>query len=353
MVRVGFVGVAATSVVVAGLGCTFDTSYEAAWDGATDGAFTDGFLDAQSTDSATDSGGGSDGGGSDTGVDSGSGSDAGSDSGGSTDSAVPMGPFSAPVPVPGINVMGVSDDDPTLTADMLEIFWDSARPGGLGGGDIWTSSRTSVGGPWSPPVNVSAVNTTDGETTPEVSSDGLTLCFSSNRPGGAGGNEIYCTTRGSRSAAWGAPVHVPELGTPDGEFAPTASADGLYMIFSSTRPGVGNFDLYETSRGSAGAPWGAAVLISSLDTVDVETDPFFDSSETVLFFSTDRPGGAGGWDIWIAVRPSSSAPFAPPTPVTELNSTASDSDSWLSPDFRTIYFSSNRNGSTDLFMATR
>lgn len=62
---------------------------------------------------------------------------------------------------------------------------------------------------------------------------------------------------------------------------------------------------------------------------------------TMLWGSTDRPGGPGGWDIWIARRDG--AAWTAPAPV-EFDGPANDFDPAFSPDGRSVYFFSNRPG---------
>ena len=78
-----------------------------------------------------------------------------------------------------------NDGRMTVRADGREIVFFSDRPGGLGGTDLWSSTRRSVHDPWSPPVNLGApLNTPDNELLPFLSRDGRTLFFTSTRPGG-------------------------------------------------------------------------------------------------------------------------------------------------------------------------
>ena len=89
-----------------------------------------------------------------------------------------------------------TENRPTLRQDGLEIFFYSARTGGIGGADLWTATRATVGAPWSTPVNLGApVNTSDTEIHPYLSADGRSLVFCSSRPGGSGGTDLYMTTR--------------------------------------------------------------------------------------------------------------------------------------------------------------
>ncbi len=89
-----------------------------------------------------------------------------------------------------------TDQGPTLRSDGREVFFFSTRPGGIGGADLWTSTRRSVHDPWTPPVNVGApLNSTAAEQQPSLSSGGLTLLFASSRAGGFGGTDLWMSTR--------------------------------------------------------------------------------------------------------------------------------------------------------------
>ena len=91
-----------------------------------------------------------------------------------------------------------TDQGPTLRSDGREIFFFSTRPGGVGGADLWTSTRRSVHDPWSTPVNLGLpLNSPASEQQPSLSGDGRTLVFASSRSGGFGGTDIWMSTRTS------------------------------------------------------------------------------------------------------------------------------------------------------------
>jgi hypothetical protein len=81
--------------------------------------------------------------------------------------------------------------------DGLEMILSSERPGGLGlvPRDLWVSTRASTQNLWSIPVLLPNVNTTALEGAPALSWDGTELYFFSARAGGAGGTDIYRSTR--------------------------------------------------------------------------------------------------------------------------------------------------------------
>jgi Tol biopolymer transport system component len=88
------------------------------------------------------------------------------------------------------------DQRPTISHDGKEIFFHSNRSGSIAGtNDIWTSTRPTLFDPWEPPTNVSELNTAFADAQPTLSSDGDTLIFNSNRPGGFGANDLYVVTR--------------------------------------------------------------------------------------------------------------------------------------------------------------
>jgi Tol biopolymer transport system component len=97
--------------------------------------------------------------------------------------------------VPGLNSER-NDARPNLRPDGLEIVFDSDRPGTLGGQDIYTASRASVGEHWSEPVNLGpVVNSSAMETRASLSWEGTSLYFGSNRTGSEGSTDIYFATR--------------------------------------------------------------------------------------------------------------------------------------------------------------
>ncbi|MCR4660292.1 MAG: hypothetical protein K5650_08385 [Bacteroidales bacterium] len=107
-----------------------------------------------------------------------------------------------------VNIKGYTSTHPTvarLDDSTAVLYFVSNRPGGMGGMDVWYS--LIVNGKASPCVNLGApVNTPDDEVTPYYDNLNRTLYFSSNRPGGMGGHDIYCAF-GSRNS-WQQPAAV-------------------------------------------------------------------------------------------------------------------------------------------------
>ena len=113
------------------------------------------------------------------------------------------------------------------------------------------------------------------------------------------------------------------------DLAPHLSSDGLALYFASTRPeSLGGEDLWVSRRSSRHEPWGpAANLGPAINTAANERSPALSRNRRLLFFATDRPGGSGGFDIWVSWRPDPDDDFGWQTPVnlgTGINSPATD-----------------------------
>lgn len=108
----------------------------------------------------------------------------------------PDGTWRAPTEVAELNADGASTARPRVSADGRVMVFDSNRAGGLGGADIWASSRASLGEPWSTPVNLGeAINSPAAETRAWLSADGQRLYVGSTRAGGQGSTDLYVATR--------------------------------------------------------------------------------------------------------------------------------------------------------------
>jgi Tol biopolymer transport system component len=268
--------------------------------------------------------------------------------------AAMLGPFSAPTNVTELNMAGTNSEDPTLTADRLEIVFSSTRVTGLGGVDLWTATRPSTSDAWSAPTLIAGVNSTSDDTTPEITEDGLDLLFASSRAGGGGLYDLYQATRASRGASWGTPQRIAELASAADEFAGSLAPDRLTIIFTSSRSGgVGAGDIYQAVRASTGATWGAPTLVSELDSTTDDSAPWMSSDGRTFFFSSSRTGGQGSQDVYMAVRATSADPWDAPVAVAELNDANYDSDPWLAPDLRTIFYSRTSGSLRNIFMAIR
>jgi hypothetical protein len=206
------------------------------------------------------------------------------------------------------------DTTPSISGDGLELYFVSNRPGGSGDSDLWMTTRSRTDAPWEGPVNLGpTVNTSAVEFGPAISADGLELFFCSNRPGGYGGDEIWVTRRQARNAPWSDPVNLgPTANSPSLDATGSISSDGLALFFQSNRPGGygGVVDIWVAMRATKNDAWSTPVNLGpTINTSDYDGNPGISPDGSTLFFSSWRSGGSGGNDIW----------QAPIDPVVDLN----------------------------------
>jgi hypothetical protein len=208
----------------------------------------------------------------------------------------------------------------SVSADGLELYFTSARAGGLGYEDIWVSTRQSVHDPWGPPTNLQTVNSSYREAFSSLSPDGLSLYFCDyfygpDRPGGLGHHDLWMSTRANREAPWSTPVNMgAPFNSPQGEVAPTISHDGLTLLFASTR-NSGNYDLWMCSRSRMEEAWGTPVRMgTALNSGSHDYYGNLSPDGLVLFFESNRSGDYKGW---MAMRKTVSDPWEPAVPLPE------------------------------------
>lgn len=108
---------------------------------------------------------------------------------------LPDGTFGPAILIAALSSVA-ADPGVMLAFSGLEAFFASGRPGGVGGQDLWTATRETVFEPWSPPANLGPVVNSGGiDQRPYLASDRQTLFFASDRVGGLGGLDLYVTTR--------------------------------------------------------------------------------------------------------------------------------------------------------------
>ncbi|MGH2349421.1 MAG: hypothetical protein ACRDFT_08160, partial [bacterium] len=129
------------------------------------------------------------------------------------------------------------------------------RPGPSGSQDIYRVFVSQDGLPLGPAELVPELSDPTGaEQKVAVRTDGLELLLSSIRAGGFGNFDIYVFTRHDAQDAWSAPTQLDApINTPDVDSQPSLSRDGLTLIFTSIRPGgSGLQDLWMSTRSPGG-----------------------------------------------------------------------------------------------------
>jgi len=172
--------------------------------------------------------------------------------------------------------------------------------------------------------------------------------------------QIYQTRRG-REGRWSSPV-IPGFATGWSNADPHISPDGTTLFFISNRPasGVGGpqptYDIWRATRGPGGE-WGAALRLDapvSLPGVD-EWSPSVAANGN-LYFGSERPGGRGGMDLWVARRVDGR--YQEPEDLGDsVNTGGNEVEPWIAPDESYLIFSgkgrSDSAGHYDLYLSRR
>ena len=147
------------------------------------------------------------------------------------------------------------------------------------------------------------------------------------------------------------------LNTGDNEGAQTISGDGRYMIFTACNrdDGLGRCDLY--ASGKEGETWSVPINLGKpINTPYRETQPSITPDGRTLYFSSDRPGGKGLHDIWVSQRDESGQWSTPENLGDTVNTEGVEMSPFIHPDNQSLYFSSDGLiglGGYDLFVSRR
>lgn len=247
-----------------------------------------------------------------------------------------------------------NDGCPIQAPDGLSFYMASNRPGGLGGQDIWISSRESTDDPWGSPVNAGVpVNSPQDDFCPSpIRGHGLFFvtrrphpdnCGNPSNPGSA---DIYFTRL--RKDGWDEPQNVGcNINSAADEWSPSyfEGEDGqAYLYFASTRPGghtAGgtDADIYFSVN------FEPAQLAPGLNTASDDHRPNVRKDGREIVFDSTRPGTLGGPDIWTAIRDNEYSDWDEPVHLpAPINSAAAETRASLSWDGTQLVFGSNRPG---------
>ena len=186
-----------------------------------------------------------------------------------------------------------------ISPDGNKLFFAGCnRPDGYGRCDIYWARR--MGDHWTAPENLGEiVNSPQWDSQPSFSSDGKTLYFASNRPGGKGSSDIWKTELQS-DGQWTLPVNLGDsVNTKNEEMAPFIHPDDQTLYFSSKgHPGMGKLDLFY-SRRSPGGAWNRPVNMGyPINTFNDEITLVVSAKGDFAYISSDMSGGKGGQDVY-------------------------------------------------------
>jgi len=250
------------------------------------------------------------------------------------------------------------DYEPRYTSDGLSLFFVRGRAGD--NADVLLSRWTADG--WTPALAFEPSNSEFDDLGPAPSPDGRSIYFYSNRAGGHGGYDLWVTR--FVDGAWNPAENLgPGVNSPYNDYGPTLSVDGSTLYFSSNRPRSNetpstdddrwqatvredlhqhDYDLYAATISPQGIA--EAHALTTLNSPFNDGTPSMSPVGDFLYFSSDRPGGFGGFDLYRARRDAGQVVFGQPENLgSAINSAANELDAALDRDGFRLTFSSDRS----------
>ena len=271
------------------------------------------------------------------------------------------------------------DYHPAISRDGRSLYFTTDRSNPKAA-EIWVSQRDDEEGTWGPPASVGALNFPGFNSgVPNLEPNGHVIYFNSNRPFGSGGGDIWVSHRKDvrDDFGWEVPYQLPGLvNTAFSESGPTyfnTPETDVVRLFFTRFKGKGSlaeasqdWDIYVSLQGDDGS-FGAGVIVASLNSS--EGPPWSRDTRTAIrrdglemLVTSNRHTGPGmpltpTENIWVFTRTDTTNDdgwtVSPNQPGPPLNSGKGDGGPALSWDGTTLYFFSLRSGKRQLWTATR
>jgi hypothetical protein len=241
---------------------------------------------------------------------------------------------------------------PSLSTDGRTLFFAISADGI--DEQLATATRDDRGAVFSPATALAAINSPGQDGTPLLSADGLSLYFHSTREGGVGNRDVWLSTRADAGAEFTAPTLVAGVNGADVDHLPWVSPDELTLLWATNRSGgVGQDDIWMARRTVRGEAFSSVAPLPGINGTSNEGRAVLAADDLTIYFSSDRPGGVGGLDLWVATRNDGAGSFSQVANLAAVNSASSDTDLFLSADQRELLFSSARDGRIRLWRSIR
>ncbi len=256
--------------------------------------------------------------------------------------------WSEPVKLPESVNSEHDEYEPFLTDDGLQLYFNSDRPGGHGGFDLYVCRRDSVEDDWGPATNLgSSINSAANDEAPHVTCDGTHLYFNSNRDGS---NDLLVAAWDLASEDWKVTERFPSrFNSINSDGEPTLSRDGRTLIFVSTR--AQKFELFASRRSSINGKWSSPKSLGGkLNSADWQGSPCILNDETgsvLIFHSSSGP--------MIAYRESADTSFTVAERLPDTSVLGSVFSPFLWKDGKTLFYRrpDRETGTFDLWMSVR
>lgn len=247
-----------------------------------------------------------------------------------------------------------NEDNPSLTADLLQIFFTSNREDDDDTGvDVFSARRATPDSPFAQPVRLGAVSSDGFDTSPSISLDGTTLWVGAEVPNSEEEDDddedidIFRFTRPSASSDdWDDGTPEVALNSSAKDIPRPLALNETVMPLGSQRDDDGLYLTYLAERPAPGEPFAAPRLLEELVRSDHATvDAFLSNDGRLLFFNWEADAGEG--DLYMTWRRSVDEPFATPVPLDGINTSYDERDPWISPDGSRFFFTSDRDSPDD------
>ena len=163
----------------------------------------------------------------------------------------------------------------TMSPDGRVIIMSVLRADSIGGRDLYVSFLKDDD-TWTDPENMgTSVNSAYADITPFLAADGVTLYFSSDRPGGFGSNDVYMTRRLDYTwKNWSDPRNLGyPINTPGWDAYYTVPANGEFAYFVSTASGYGKGDIFRITLPESARPMPVMLVSGKVRDIDGKVVP--------------------------------------------------------------------------------
>jgi hypothetical protein len=228
--------------------------------------------------------------------------------------------------------------------DELTGYFFSSR---TGTNILYTATRASIQAPFGNVTEIPNVNVFASQINPEISPDQLILWFAATRPGQ--GLDILYSERSSLTAAFSAPQPMPYINSTADELQPYFQLDGTTLYFM--RHVTVDQLFLATGNDVVGFMFPTAMGVNDSNN---NHDPVVSHDGLTLYWSSDRPGGIGDHDVWMATRASTSTTFGSVQHVPNVNTALFDAPSFVSQDDCRLYLTHREAaGNLTIYVAER
>jgi len=248
-------------------------------------------------------------------------------------------PFSPESMGPSINTLG-KEYLPAFSADGRYLVYTVNYTGR----EDFYYSELKEDGTWTKGEALTGVNTLENEGAQSMSADGRLLYFTGcNWPDSYGSCDLYYARR--EKGQWGNLRHAAQpINSAHWDTQPSLSANGDYLYFTSTRPGgFGGSDIWRCKRGLDGRFGAPENLGATINTEGNEQSPFLHADGQTLYFASDTHPGLGDFDIFITHMQVDGSWGEPKNIGYPINTSSGEGTLVVSLDGKKAYYTTDQN----------